>query len=65
MADLTTFIPVRQQPTGPVETFSTERAADTVAGRDRDRGRGDDPAALRGRRPRVVAVSQLSAGRKN
>ena len=29
MADLTTFIPVRHQPTGPVETFSTERAGAT------------------------------------
>ena len=27
MADLTTFIPVRHKPTGPVLTFSTERAA--------------------------------------
>ncbi len=27
MADLATFIPVRQEPTGPVETFSTERSA--------------------------------------
>src|SRR5262249_31113566 len=30
MADMTTFIPVREEPTGPVETFSTERSADTV-----------------------------------
>ena len=62
MADLTTFIPVRHQPTGPVETFSTERAAETVGRRDRHRGRRDDPAPLRGRGPRAVAVSQLSAG---
>ena len=30
MADLTTFIPVRQKPAGPVLTFSTERAAETI-----------------------------------
>jgi predicted dehydrogenase len=30
MADLTTFIPVRRKPAGPVLTFSTERAAETV-----------------------------------
>src|SRR6185369_9195967 len=30
MADLTTFIPVRRKPAGPVLTFSTERATDTV-----------------------------------
>ena len=52
MADLTTFIPVRRRPTGPVETFSTERAAETVPVDDRHRGRRHDPAALRGRRAR-------------
>ena len=30
MADLTTFIPVRKQPTGPVETFSGAAAGETV-----------------------------------
>jgi len=29
-ADLTTFIPVRRKPAGPVETFSTERSTETV-----------------------------------
>ena len=38
MADLATFIPTRQQPTGPVETFSTERAAETVEREIGDRG---------------------------
>ena len=37
---------------GPVETFSTERSADTVERPMRDRGRRVDPAALRARRPR-------------
>jgi len=30
MADLATFVELRQEPRGPVETFSTERSADTV-----------------------------------
>jgi predicted dehydrogenase len=65
MADLVTFIPVRQQPTGPVETFSTERASETVAREIRT----EDAATIllryeNGARG-TVAISQLSAGRKN
>ncbi|MFL5779628.1 MAG: Gfo/Idh/MocA family protein, partial [Chloroflexota bacterium] len=65
MADLGTYIPVRQQPQGPVETFSTDRSRDTVA---RDMGTEDVASILlhfadgaRG----SVSVSQISAGRKN
>ena len=65
MADLHTFIPTRRQPTGPVETFSTERAADTV---EREIGTEDTAMILlrfeNGARG-TVAISQLSAGRKN
>ncbi len=65
MADLATFIPARHQPTGPVETFSTERAADTV---EREIGTEDMATILlrfdNGARG-TVAISQLSAGRKN
>ena len=50
MADLTTFIAIRQEPTGPVETFSTDRSAETIERRHRDRGHGHDPAPLRRRR---------------
>jgi len=65
MADLTTFIPVRRKPAGPVLTFSSERATDTVPVeidtedvatmllRFEDGARGS------------VAISQLSPGRKN
>ena len=65
MADMTTFIPVRQQPTGPVETFSQERSAETVAREIKT----EDVATIllrydNGARGAVV-VSQLSAGRKN
>jgi predicted dehydrogenase len=65
IADLATFIPIRRQPAGPVETFSTERAADTV-----DRAiRTEDLATIllrfeNGARG-AVAISQISAGRKN
>ena len=65
MADLATFIGKRHQPTGPVETFSTERAADAV---EREIGTEDMATILlrfeNGARG-TVAISQLSAGRKN
>jgi predicted dehydrogenase len=65
MADLTTFIPVREQPGGPVETFSTERSADTIP---REMGTEDVASILirfaNGARG-AVSVSQISAGRKN
>ncbi|HSS61391.1 MAG TPA: Gfo/Idh/MocA family oxidoreductase [Candidatus Limnocylindrales bacterium] len=65
MADLTTFIKTRRQPTGPVETFATDRSAKTVAREIRTEDcatillRYEDGA--RG----AVTVSQVSAGRKN
>ena len=65
MADLATFILTRQQPAGPVETFATERSADTV---EREIGTEDTAVILlrfeNGARG-TVAISQLSAGRKN
>ena len=65
MADLATFIPVRREPSGPVETFSTDRAAETV---DRAIATEDTATILlrfeNGARG-TVAISQLSAGRKN
>lgn len=65
MADLATFIGTRQQPTGPVETFSIERSADVV---ERQIGTEDMATILlrfdNGARG-TVAISQLSAGRKN
>lgn len=65
MAELATFIPVRQQPLGSVETFSTERSGETVS----RQMRSDDAALImlrfaNGARG-VVAISQVSAGRKN
>ena len=65
MADLTTFIPQRAQPRGPVETFSTERSTDTV---DREMATEDVASILlrfaNGARG-AVSVSQISPGRKN
>ncbi len=65
MADLATFVPVREQPSGPVETFATERSSDTVG---REMATEDVASILlrfsNGARG-AVAVSQISAGRKN
>ncbi|HTC86638.1 MAG TPA: Gfo/Idh/MocA family oxidoreductase, partial [Candidatus Acidoferrum sp.] len=65
MADLATFVTARQEPRGPVETFSTERATDTVT---RPMQTEDVATILlrfaNGARG-SVAASQISAGRKN
>ena len=65
MADLATFIAVRREPRGPVETFSTERSADTLP---REMGTEDVASILlrfsNGARG-AVSVSQISPGRKN
>jgi len=65
MADLATFITTRREPTGPVETFSTERASETVA---RSMGTEDVGSVLlrfaNGARG-AMTVSQISPGRKN
>ena len=61
MADLTTFIPVRQRPAGRVVTFSTERAAETVPVDDRHRGRGHDHARASRVAPAAPAPSPSSA----
>jgi predicted dehydrogenase len=65
MADLATFVGTRREPTGPVETFSTARSADTI---ERAMGTEDVASLLlrfaNGARG-ALAVSQISAGRKN
>jgi predicted dehydrogenase len=64
-ADLETFIKERHQPTGPVETFATGRAKDSVARRITT----EDCATILVRYENGAlgsfAVSQISAGRKN
>jgi len=65
MADLATFIPMRHEPTGPVETFSTEPAGETVT---REIATEDTATILlrfeNGARG-AVSISQISPGRKN
>jgi predicted dehydrogenase len=65
MADLTTFIGVRKQPTGPVETFSGASGGETV-----DTVMETEDAAgillrLTGGARATCTISQVSAGRKN
>ena len=65
MADLATFIKSRQQPTGPVETFSTERAADTIETPISTEDTANILIRFEGGARGVVSISQISAGRKN
>ncbi|HEV3101830.1 MAG TPA: Gfo/Idh/MocA family oxidoreductase [Candidatus Dormibacteraeota bacterium] len=64
-ADLETFIKVRRQPVGPVETFATEKSGQTI---DREI-KTEDCATILVRYDNgamgSLAVSQISAGRKN
>lgn len=65
MADLKTFIPVRRQPAGPVETFATGRAGETIV---RNIGTEDCAVILLRYEDGAIGsltVSQISAGRKN
>jgi Predicted dehydrogenases and related proteins len=65
MADLTTFIGTRHEPTGSVETFATERSGETVS---RPIATEDTAAILlhfEGGARGAVTISQISPGRKN
>jgi predicted dehydrogenase len=64
MADLTTFIGVRKQPTGPVETF-TASAGETVDTTMETEDTAGILLRLTGGARAVVTISQVSAGRKN
>ena len=63
-ADLSTFVPVRQKPVGPVETFSTAKGASEPR-----QITTDDAALILLRFPGgargVMSTSQISQGRKN
>ena len=65
LADLTTFIPVRRKPAGPVETFSTERAAETIAVDIHTEDVATILLRYEGGARGSVSISQLSPGRKN
>lgn len=64
MADLATFVPVRQRPTGPVETFTAAKGATEARAVTTD-----DAATILLRYPGgargVMSTSQISQGRKN
>ncbi len=64
-ADLTTFIPVRREPVGPVETFAGPTGGETI-----DHPMSTEDAAglllrFAGGARAVATISQVSAGRKN
>lgn len=65
LADLTTFIPVRRKPAGPVLTFSTERAAETIPVEIRTEDTASILLRYKGGARGSVNISQLSPGRKN
>jgi predicted dehydrogenase len=65
MADLATFIPIRLKPAGPVLTFSTERAIDTVPVEIHTEDVATILLRFEGGARGSVALSQLSPGRKN
>lgn len=65
MADLTTFIPVRQKPAGAVQTFSTDRAAETIPVEIHTEDVATILLRFEGGARGSVAISQLSPGRKN
>jgi predicted dehydrogenase len=65
MADLSTFIGTRHEPTGPVETFSTARSAESL---EREISTEDTASILlrfEGGARGAVSISQISPGRKN
>ncbi len=65
MADLTTFLPVRRKPAGPVVTFSTERATETIPVEIHTEDVATILLRLEGGARGSVAISQVSPGRKN
>ena len=65
MADLQTFIKTRRQPTGPVETFATERSAQTVAREIHTEDCATILLRYEDGTMGSLTVSQVSPGRKN
>jgi predicted dehydrogenase len=65
MAELATFIGTRQEPTGPVETYSTERSTDTVARPIATEDTATILLRFDGGARGAVSISQIAPGRKN
>jgi predicted dehydrogenase len=65
LADLATFVPVRRKPVKAVETFSTDNAAETTPVAIRTEDVALITLRFQGGARGSVAISQVSAGRKN
>jgi predicted dehydrogenase len=65
LAELTTFIPVRQRPVGPVETFSGGGGGETVPVEIQTEDTASILLRFEGGARAAMTVSQLSPGRKN
>jgi predicted dehydrogenase len=65
MADLETFIKVRRKPAGPVETFATDRSNETIPTPIRTEDVATILLRFEGGARGLVAISQVSHGRKN
>jgi predicted dehydrogenase len=65
MADLATVVPVRRVPVGPVETFSSAAAGETVPREMETEDLAGMMLRLEGGARAVMSVSQVSAGRRN
>ena len=65
IAELTTFIKTRHQPTGPLQTFATERNAKTVAREIHTEDCATILLRYEGVTKGALTVSQISPGRKN
>jgi predicted dehydrogenase len=64
-ADLTTFVPVRHEPVGPVETYAQTAGGETVEHRMQTEDAAGLLLRLEGGARGVATISQVSAGRKN
>lgn len=65
MADLATFIKIRQMPAGRVESFALERATETIPREIKTEDAATILLRYEGGARGVFSVSQISAGRKN
>jgi predicted dehydrogenase len=65
MAELSTFIGTRLEPTGPVETFSTERVGEAVEREISTEDTANILLRFDGGARGAVSISQISPGRKN
>jgi len=65
LADLATFVPIRQEPTGPVETFASARHGSTVERKILSEDAASILLRFASGARGAVTISQVSPGRKN